>query len=169
MTLDSRIRESFIRGHHVGTVFFDIEKAYDTTWRHGLLQKLHRLGVRGNMGEFVRNFLSHRTLRVRVANSMSRRFDQVEGVPQGSVLSVALFAIMINDIDSTLPPSIGRSLFVDDFAMWCSSSSTLAAQRQLQLAVNKIASWGTQNGFRFSTFKTTGVHFCRRRGTCPDM
>ncbi len=53
------------------------------------------------MGEFVRNFLSHRTFRVRVANPMSRRFDRVDGVPQGSVLNVALFAIMINNIGST--------------------------------------------------------------------
>lgn len=42
----------FFRGHHVGAIFFDIEKAYDTTWQHGLLLKLHSLGIRGNMGEF---------------------------------------------------------------------------------------------------------------------
>ena len=93
----------------------------------------------------------------------------MEGVPQGSVLSVALFAIMINDVDASLPPSIGRSLFVDDFAIWCSSHTTLSVERQLQLAVNKIEAWGTKNGFRFSTSKTAGIHFCRRRGACPDM
>ena len=169
VTIDSRIREGFKRGHHTGALFFDVEKAYDTTWRHGILAKLFRCGVRGNMGEFVQNFLSRRKFRVRIANSLSCRFDQAEGVPQGSVLSVALFAIMINDIDSNLPPSIGRSLFVDDFAIWCSSRSTVAVQRQLQLAVNKIETWGSVNGFRFSTSKTVGVHFCRRRGACPDM
>ena len=137
-TIVTHIRESFSRGHHVGAIFFDIEKAYDTTWRHGILTKLFRYGVKGNMGEFIRQFLSGRTFRVRVGNSTSCLFDQVEGVPQGSVLSVALFAIMINDIDSSLPPSVGRSLFVDDFAIWYSSRTTHAVQRQIQLAGSKI-------------------------------
>ncbi len=49
VTIDTHVRESFSRGHHVGAIFFDIEKAYDTTWRHGILTKLCRYGVKGNM------------------------------------------------------------------------------------------------------------------------
>jgi hypothetical protein len=28
-------------------VFFDLEKAYDTTWKYGILRDLHDMGLRG--------------------------------------------------------------------------------------------------------------------------
>jgi Reverse transcriptase (RNA-dependent DNA polymerase) len=38
--LESFVREAFIRGEHVVSIFFDLEKAYDTTWKFGILQDL---------------------------------------------------------------------------------------------------------------------------------
>ena len=35
--LESFIRDGFIRGHHVVSVFFDLEKAYNTTWKYGII------------------------------------------------------------------------------------------------------------------------------------
>ena len=169
LALDSAVRVAFEKNRHVGTVFFDIEAAYDTAWRHGILLKLFRCGIRGCMGTFLRNFLSDRYFKVRVGNHFSDKFLQVNGVPQGGVLSVSLFGVMVNDIGDSLPKTIGRSLFVDDFAVWLSASSTRYMERQLQLAIAALERWSAENGFRFSTVKTVAVHFCRRRRICPDM
>ena len=76
---------------------------------------------------------------------------------------------MVNDIGNNIPRSIGRSLYVDDFAIWLSASSTRYLERQLQLAIARLERWAGQNGFRFSVAKTVTVHFCRRRRHCPDM
>ena len=76
---------------------------------------------------------------------------------------------MVNDIGDSLPQSIGRSLYVDDFAIWVSASSTRYMERQLQLSIGSLERWAGQNGFRFSATKTAAVHFCRRRRQCPDM
>ena len=73
-----------------------------------------------------------RCFKVRVGSHFSSRFTQENGVPQGSVLSVALFAVMINDIGDDLPISVGKSLFVDDFAIWFSAASARLVSRQLQ-------------------------------------
>ena len=73
---------------------------------------------------------------------------------------------MINDIGDDLPTAVGRSLFVDDLAVWYSASSARLVSRQLQLAVSRLERWSAENGLRFSTMKTVAVHFCRRR--CPD-
>ena len=62
------------------------------------LRKLFTYGIRGRMGVFIQNFLADHHFRVRVGNHLSRSFPQENGVPQGGVLSVALFAVMINDI-----------------------------------------------------------------------
>ena len=169
ITLDTVIRTAFRQRRHVGAVFFDVEGAYDVTWRHGILLKAFNHGIRGAMGWFLRNFLRDRFFRVRIGNVLSDRFLQENGVPQGGVLSVALFALMINDIVDVLPHSIGRSLFVDDFAIWCTSLSTPVMERQLQMAVTKLERWATNNGFRFSTAKTRAMHFCRRRGDCHGV
>ncbi len=41
-------------------VFFDIEKAYDSMWREGLLIKLNKIGIRGRLYNWVLDFLSER-------------------------------------------------------------------------------------------------------------
>ena len=168
LTIDTIARSTFTQGRCLGAVFFDIEKAYDTAWRHGILVKAYKYGIRGCLGHFLQNFLTDRFFRVRIGNELSERFPLINGVPQGSVLSVALFALMINDIGNTLPQCIGRSLFVDDFAIWCSSRNAISVQRQLQLAINRLNEWTNMNGFRFSVTKTTSMHFCCRRH-CPAM
>ena len=167
LALDTEIRASFSQKKHLGAIFFDIEAAYDTVLRLGILRKLYKYGIRGYMGTFIQNFLSHRNFRVRVGSHLSTSFSQENGVPQGGVLSVALFAVMINDIGDELPTAVGRSLFVDDLAVWYSASSPRLASRQLQLAVSRLERWGAENGLRFSTAKTVAVHFCRRR--CADL
>ena len=169
LVLDTEARASFSQKKHLGAVFFDIEAAYDTVLRPGILRKLFKYGIRGCMGFFIQNFLSHRSFQVRVGHHLSSSFMQENGVPQGGVLSVALFAIMINDIGDELPASIGRSLFVDDLAIWYSASSARLMSRQLQLAVTRLEKWSEESGLRFSTAKTVAVHVCRRRCSDPHL
>ncbi|GFW75815.1 putative RNA-directed DNA polymerase from transposon X-element [Trichonephila clavipes] len=38
--LESKIRNSFVRRNHLIFIFFDIEKAYDRTWRYGIFSAL---------------------------------------------------------------------------------------------------------------------------------
>ena len=45
--LETFIRDAFIKKEHVVAVFFDLEKAYDTTWKYGILRDLHELGLKG--------------------------------------------------------------------------------------------------------------------------
>ena len=112
-------------------VFVDIHKAFDLTWRHGILMKLYAHGFRGNLPIFVYNLLQDRTFSVKLpSNVFSNIFVQDNGVPQGSVLSPILFCIMINDILSTtpVPRNLKYSLYADDCALW-HSSPTLSSQR----------------------------------------
>ena len=56
--LDHDIREAISDGRMVLGVFFDLEKAYDTTWRVGILNQLHRLGFRGQLPTFLKCLLT---------------------------------------------------------------------------------------------------------------
>ena len=94
--METFIRDAFIKKEHVVAVFFDLEKAYDTTWRYGILKDIHKLGLRGRLPTFIENFLAD--MQVRVGSSLSDYYDQEQGVPQEGVLSKSLFSIKINDI-----------------------------------------------------------------------
>ena len=136
--LESFIRDAFIKKEHVVAVFFDLEKAYDTSWRYGILKDIHKLGLRGRLPTFIETFLADRTMQVRVGSSLSDYYDQEQGVPQGGVLSTTLFSIKINNIVKCLGNLTDCSLYVDDFCICYRSKSMATIERQLQQNLNKI-------------------------------
>jgi uncharacterized protein YciW len=132
--LESYIREAFVRREHVVSVFFDLEKAYDTTWKYGILRDLHEAGLRGRLPDFISKFLNERCFRVRVGSNFSDLYDQEMGVPQGAILSVTLFILKINSIIKCLPVGVRGSLYVDDFCV-CFRSKSLNCNRTSDTAV----------------------------------
>ena len=162
------IREAFAKKQHVLAIFFDLEKAYDTTWKQGILADMHAMGFRGRLPIFIQEFLSGRSFKVRVGSTHSNSFPQEMGVPQGSILSPALFSIKINNIVKAVTPGTDASLFVDDFALCVKGATLHCVERHLQLCVNNVQSWVSDNGFKFSPSKTTCVHFRKHRGTFLD-
>ena len=169
--IQTDIYRSFKNKCHTVAVFFDIQKAYDTTWKYHIIKTIYNAGIRGNMGIFIQNFLSNRTLKVKVNKSISNPFPQQQGVPQGSVMSVTLFGVAINGITDGISPDVCRSLFVDDLAIYFSSSSISTIERQLQLAIAKIQEFTHRTGFKISAEKTVAMHFHRKRGLQqePDL
>ncbi len=161
VTLTTQISTAFVLRQHLVAIFFDIEKAYDTTWKYGILRTIHSWGLRGRLPLFLVAFLSSRYFRVRLGDGLSASHHLENGVPQGSILSVTLFAIAINSIASIIREPVKASLFVDDFAIFCSSKSIQVIERQLQLVLNKLQEWSDVTGFKFSASKTSCMHFCR--------
>ena len=45
--LESFIRDAFLNKQEIVSIFFDLEKAYDTTWKYGILRDLHEAGYEG--------------------------------------------------------------------------------------------------------------------------
>ena len=113
--LETFIREAFIKKEHLVSVFFDLEKAYDTTWKYGIMKDVHDIGLNGRLPLFLQNFLTDREFKVKVGSTLSELHNQEQGVPQGSILSVTLFSLKINNIVKTLNPGVDCSLYVDDF------------------------------------------------------
>ena len=151
--LETFIRDAFVKKEHVVAVFFDLEKAYDTTWRYGIMKDIHKLGLRGRLPTFIESFLADRTMQVRVGSTLSDLYDQEQGVPQGGVF--------LDDLTDC-------SLYVDDFCICFRSKSMRTIERHLQQNLNKIEHWATKNGFKFSKSKTQCVHFCQLRKQHDD-
>ena len=126
--LETYIRQGFVKNQHTVGVFFYLVKAYDTTWKGGIMKDLHEMGLKGRLPLLIDNFLKGRKL----DNTHSLLNPQEEGVPQGSILSPTLFTGKINSIIDALPDDIEKSLYVDDLAVYCQSSNMAIIERRLQ-------------------------------------
>ena len=166
--LETFIREAFIKKEHLVSVFFDLEKAYDTTWKYGIMKDVHDIGLKGRLPLFLQKFLTDREFKVKVGSTLSELHNQEQGVPQGSILSVTLFSLKINNIVKTLNPGVDCSLYVDDFLICYRSKNMHTIERQLQQNLNNIQEWATRNGFKFSKSKTVCMHFCQLRKAHDD-
>ncbi|GFV56078.1 RNA-directed DNA polymerase from mobile element jockey, partial [Trichonephila clavipes] len=168
LRLETSIREAFVKKQYNISVSFDIKKANDMSWRYGILRDLYAMDFRGNLPVFIKNFLNHRSFQVRLRSFYSNIFIQEQGVPQGSVLSVLLFIIKINNITHHINQEIQCSLYVDDVQISYSSKFLNVAERHIQTTINNFTKWAEQNGFVFSTEKTVSVVFSRKHGVFPN-
>ena len=170
--LETSIREAIIQKQHLIAIFFDIrhmayEKAYETTWRYGIMNDLHNIGLKSRLPNFIKAFLLDRKFRVCIGSTLSNIQNQEGRDPQGSILSVTLFNIKINSITNSLNPGVDKYLFFDDFCITSTSKYLYIciAKRQLQQGINKINKWTMINGFKISKTKSQYVNFCQLRKT----
>ena len=107
--------------------------------------------------------MNERQFRVRVGDTLSNPHVQEMSVPQGSILSVTLFSVKINNIVKSVCPGVECFLNVDDFCICYRSKHVHTIERQLQQVLNNLSKWSSENGFKFSKTKTKCMHFCQSR------
>nr|CAD2209245.1 unnamed protein product [Meloidogyne enterolobii] len=71
---------------NIDCVYIDFKKAFDSVPHDLLLNKLYKIGIRGKILTWISCFLSNRTFRVKINNTLSKPRNIKSGVPQGSVL-----------------------------------------------------------------------------------
>ena len=84
------VTAAFRRLLQVQAVAFDIQAAYDSVWKVGMLVKLVAKGVSGTIISWVQSFLSRRHSILEVGTSPVEVAPEC-GVPQSSPLSPTLF------------------------------------------------------------------------------
>ena len=136
------IYRSLDQGFEVRGVFLDISKAFDRVWHEGLVYKLKRNGIDGNLINLFKDFLYLRKQRV-VLNGQFSNWKPIEaGVPQGSILGPLFFLIYVNDISDNLQSEV--KIFADDTSLFSTVHDSNNCARLLNSDLLLIQNWALQ-------------------------
>ena len=94
--MTQKVQQAFKEGKKALTIFFDIQSAFEKVWHNGLLYKLAKIRLLHYL--IISSFLNDPKFYVKVNGAISSIRIIECGVPQGAVLSPALFSIYINDL-----------------------------------------------------------------------
>jgi hypothetical protein len=152
----------------VSIVFCDISKAFDRVWHNGLLYKLEKVGVGGNLLQWFGDYLRGRKQRV-VLNGQKSTYSEIKaGVPQGSVLGPLLFLVYINDIVEKIQGNI--KLFADDTVLYVDIDRVELAEEILQQDLQKLKEWSDQWLVKFNSAKTVQMRVSLKHNhLLPDL
>ncbi|MCG7878799.1 MAG: reverse transcriptase domain-containing protein [Candidatus Thiodiazotropha endolucinida] len=143
-------------------VFIDMEKAYDSVWRNGLLEKMHNIGIKGKMWNWLHNFLHGREAYCYLQGSNQTKFETDMGLPQGSVLSPVLFSLFIADIYTDVESE--KVKFADDGTIWRTGENVKILVEQLEGDLKKIVEWTKRWRMKVNVDKTEFCVFSRSLG-----
>lgn len=165
MRFENKIR-TILETKQIGLVIYiDLKSAFDKVWDKGLVYKLSRLGLRGNMLKWFSNYLSGRKMQVRLNGNLSSFKDIKAGTPQGAVCSPTLFNIMLSDLPDD--PDIEKFVFADDITILCSGRSMTVIKDKVQAYLNKFAEYADNWGLEINPQKTFMQLYTRKRIAPP--
>ena len=129
---------------------------------HRLLLKLSAYGFRGELLEWIGDWLSDRKQRVKLGEFTSEWCEVTSGEPQGSVLGPLLFVVFIND----LPDGMNHrfKIYADDSKI-IGTIKSIEDQLALQDDINRGTEWSNTwlMHFNFKKCKVMHVGKSKRR------
>lgn len=157
-------------GKEVGTVFFDLTKAFDSVPHQLLLTKLKELSLSPFLVKWIANYLTGRMQSVVIGGASSSPLPVRSGVPQGSVLGPLLFLVYVSDInDIDLSEGSKLVLYADDILLYRAIQSP-EDYVALQHDINKLTAWTDTKLLKFNPKKCkTMLLSCKKLKTIPQQ
>ena len=135
----------------VRVLSFDFSKAFDTLSHKIICDKLKSTNINPYIINWIISFLDNRKQRVVVDDAITAFVSINRGVPQGTVLGLTLFSLMVNDIAAVSPMNNLLVKYADDITISVpvrQSTDTAAAE------VEYMKKWADINEMSLNFTKT---------------
>ena len=152
-------------------VFLDVSKAFDKVWHEGLLFKLERMGVSGNLLKWIGSYLRGRSQKVVINGVASNPRYINASVPQGSILGPLLFLVYVNDLVDDLETT--PYLFADDTSLLevINPTNPINSFEKMNRDLSSLSLWASQWRVNYNASKTVYMIVSNKRVTpvYPDL
>jgi len=165
------ITDALDKNLSIHAIFFDFAKAFDKVSHEIMMLRMKQHGFRGKPYNWLLNFLTDRTQRVKIGTKVSEILPVSSGIIQGSVLGPTLFNVFINEIDYCLD-HCHILKYADDIRIFRSSrrddSSIHDLMIKIQHDVNNIYNWTETSLMHLNTTKCFVVAFGQTSSFQPN-
>lgn len=144
---------------HVGVIFIDFRKAFDTLEHQVLLKSMESCGLRGKINAWFKQYLTNRKIMVKVGDCIGNCEVVKYGVATGSVTGPACYTMHVNSMVNVVK-SCDMFMFADDTCILYGHEDLSVVQAYLQQDFDNITRWAHDNGIILNVKKTNIMHIC---------
>jgi hypothetical protein len=147
----------------VGSIFCDLQKAFDSVNYDVLLAKIEFYGILGKTYKLIESYLKNRYQRVLIDLDSKKYYSEwklvTDGVPQGSILGPLLFLLYINDLPFSMSNISNPILYADDTSLVLKNLDSQIFKEDVNTSVRQINKWFQSNLLVLNLEKTNFLQF----------
>jgi len=156
-----------IKNRHItGVLLMDIQAAFPSVAKGRLVNLMKVSQMDGDLIRWMESFLSERMVEMIIEGNAMERHPVEAGVPQGSPVSLILFAIYTSGLIKWVEEYVSAEglSFVEDLSWVAAGRGVNQVIRMLERCAARSIEWGSRRGQRSVSAKTQEALFTPRRG-----
>ena len=158
------------KGNVVAVIQIDLSAAFDTIDHGKLLRRLEeRYGLGSTVLAWFSSYLSNRSYKVKIEDSLSPEFLLKYGVPQGSLLGPVLFTLYVEPLEPIVKAfGLTIRLYADDSTIYlgfCPVEGWSGSKKNIEACLETVRSWMIENRLMVNEDKTEFLILGKRSKT----